>query len=208
MDETVYVNTTKIYNKLGRRYLADIESLVPPEREEFIKLLKPGAKVLDVGCAGGRDTEAFIKARFAVDGIDLSEVFLRQAKNRVPEAIFQIMDARKLTFANESFDAIWANAVLLHILKSDIPKTLAGFNRILRKNGILHVRIKKGEGSSLITDSLSQETQRYFSFFTEDEIQNFLYDAQFHIKLKTLVTDEAKRPGVTWISIFAVKESE
>ncbi|MFA6474490.1 MAG: class I SAM-dependent methyltransferase [Patescibacteria group bacterium] len=204
MPNTVYQKTRQAYNTLGRLYTAAVESLAPPERKTFAKHLTPGAHILDVGCAGGRDANFFVQQGFRLTGIDSSTVFIRIAKARVPKAVFKVMDARKILFRPQTFDAIWANAVLLHLQRKDIPRVLRHFFRILRIGGLLHVRVKIGRDSGWVTDQLAPQP-RFFTYFTKAEMTSLLRTAGFRIQASQHFADESKRREVRWLSIEAVK---
>ncbi len=139
MTKKVYQNTIKVYDKLGENYLRKIAKVIPVARIGFLKNLPKGADILDVGCAGGRDAKEFVKRGFAVTGIDLSGIFIKIAKKEVPKARFLKMNVLDLKFSKESFDAIWAQAVLLHLDRKDVPKTMKSFYTILRKGGLLDI---------------------------------------------------------------------
>lgn len=67
--------------------------------------LKPGDRVLDVGCGPGRHANALASAGMTVTGIDISLRFVEIANERAaPGASFVRADARDLTFDAE-FDA-------------------------------------------------------------------------------------------------------
>lgn len=67
--------------------------------------LKPGARVLDVGCGPGRHAHELGRRGIAVHGVDISSTFLDVARTDAPPAVtFELADARALTFDAE-FDA-------------------------------------------------------------------------------------------------------
>lgn len=67
--------------------------------------LRPGMRVLDVGCGPGRHARALAALGMAVHGIDISERFVALAgADAPPGATFQRLDARELPFDAE-FDA-------------------------------------------------------------------------------------------------------
>lgn len=175
------------------------------ELPEFIKLLKLNSRVLDVGCAGGRDSQHFIKAGHKVIGIDIVDIFLKEAKKRVPGATFKKMDLMKLDFPNNYFDAIWAHAVLLHFSKKDLPKILKSFNQILKSGGILHVRLKRGYGEHFVKEKLTENKKRLFTYYKKKEVESALRDAKFKIVASRLFPDELKRQDVKWISVWGRK---
>ncbi|MCU1456674.1 MAG: Methyltransferase domain [Actinomycetia bacterium] len=71
--------------------------------------LRPGARVLDVGCGPGRHALGLARAGFDVVGIDLSEEFISLARAAAAaegiEARFEVRDARDLAFRDE-FDGV------------------------------------------------------------------------------------------------------
>lgn len=71
--------------------------------------LKPGDRVLDVGCGPGRHSVPLAEAGLAVTGVDVSQRFLDIAAQSardagVPAALFMV-DARQMPFDDE-FDAV------------------------------------------------------------------------------------------------------
>ncbi|MBI4053789.1 MAG: class I SAM-dependent methyltransferase [Candidatus Doudnabacteria bacterium] len=151
-----------VYKKIGRAYLAQIDPFVVKGLKGFIKQLPRGGKILDVGCAGGRDSRFFARRGFHVVGIDLVDEFLRVARKKVPQARFLKMDARKLKFAANSFDAVWANAVLVHVQKKDLLPVLKSFWKILKPGGRVHLRMKKVKGRTEVSERLSLYNERIF----------------------------------------------
>lgn len=95
----------------------------PSTTKEFVDLLKlkPGQKVLDVGCGiGGGDF--YMAKNFGVEvlGMDLSENMVdiaieRVAKENLPSVQFEVSDATKRIFPESSFDVIYSRDTILHI---------------------------------------------------------------------------------------------
>ncbi|WP_327186916.1 class I SAM-dependent methyltransferase [Streptomyces sp. NBC_01334] len=92
-----------------------------------------GGTVLDLGCGSGvpvaRDLAA---AGHRVTGVDLSEVQIRRARERVPQAEFVHADATAVDFGPASFDAVVSFYALIHIpLDEQLPllRKVAGWLR-------------------------------------------------------------------------------
>ncbi|MBI2710016.1 MAG: class I SAM-dependent methyltransferase [Actinobacteria bacterium] len=67
--------------------------------------LKPGQRVLDVGCGPGRHAHALARRGIAVHGVDISQRFVDLAIEQAPPgATFERLDARALPF-DRDFDA-------------------------------------------------------------------------------------------------------
>ncbi len=111
------------------------------------------------------------------------------------------MDMRKLEFKPETFNGLWACVSLLHIPKKECLKTLQGFNRVLKKNGLLYVSVKKGEGEKMIAkDYFKNNEKKFFAFYTENEITELTRKAGFKI-ISVTITEKKD----SYINIFAEK---
>jgi len=66
----------------------------------------PPARVLDLGCGGGRTTIPLQGLGYQVVGADVSWTLLQHARGRLPSCAFLRMDASKLAVADASFDAV------------------------------------------------------------------------------------------------------
>ncbi|PLX28432.1 hypothetical protein C0581_02270 [Candidatus Parcubacteria bacterium] len=200
-----FKKTIALYSKLGTEYLDDIEAFTPVDIQEFIDLLPENGKVLEIGCAGGRDAKVFIKQGFEYVGIDLVAKFIKEAKKRVPKGVFKKMDVLQLDFPKNYFDAVWANAVFLHLDKKDVPKALKNIYRMLKPGGKIHVRVKRGKGSVYTKDNLSKENKRLFTFFYKNELEKFIKDSSFKIISSKILPDDLGR-NVEWASVWAEKK--
>ena len=88
----------------------------------FLPFLRPGMRVLDVGCGPGSITLGLAEkiAPGEIVGIDFQESQIAQAKalaasRGVENARFEIGDVYHLPFPDASFDAAFAHIVLMHI---------------------------------------------------------------------------------------------
>src|SRR3990170_4876613 len=116
MSDDHVATTIASYNAFAEVYAQKNAANTPaPERELFLSKLPAHAAVLDAGCGPGRDSKYFCSAGHDITGIDLSSKFIQMARQAVPKATFTLMDLRKITFPDQSFDGIWACASLLHL---------------------------------------------------------------------------------------------
>ncbi len=205
MKKSVYKQTIEVYNKLGKGYLENSKKVTPPERLPFSKLFSKGSYILDVGCGGGRDSNFFIQKKLKVTGIDTSPVFIKLAKKEVPEAAFKCIDLLKVDFPKETFDGIWAQAVLLHLKRKDLPKALKKFHKILKQNGVLHLTLREGKGEAYVKDKISNEEERFYTYFSRKEIKNLLRKQGFKIILFKVTGDVHQRADINWMRIWAQK---
>ena len=199
------LKTIAVYDKLGAKYADQIAHVRLPQLQEFIDMLPNNAQVLDVGCAAGRDSAILQNAGFRVMGIDLSERFLELARERIHGVEFQYMDARRLSFEQETFNGIWTHAVLLNLDRSEILGVLQGFWKIMKPGGICFVGVKAGEGKKFIGEALVDNMKRRETYFGKSEMEELLNDAGFKIERSCIYGDMLGRPTTKWVYIFAKK---
>ena len=149
--------------------------------EKFASHVRPGGKILDVGCASGRDSAWFASRGFDVVGIDISESLVEMATNSVPNAHFAVMDLMNLDFPDESFDGIWCSCVLLHISRTDAPIAVQKMASKLRPEGILYILVKEGNTEGLEEDDRYHNAVKFSSYFEVSEIRTMLKDAGLDI---------------------------
>jgi len=156
--------------------------------------------VLDVGCGPARDVKYFINNNIEAIGVDLSTTTLEIAKSQVPNAQFFLMDMSKLTFPNEFFHGVWSCGSFYHLNKKISTITLAGFNRVLKKGGILFLAIKMGKGEKIVCKEEYNKLPKFYAFYKVEEIIEELEKRGFRI-INTIL--EKKRD--VWINIYAQK---
>ena|SRR3989344_5601262 len=205
MKKTVYQNTVGTYNKLGKKYLEESKKVVPPRRLPFLKHFSQNDHILDVGCGGGRDAKFFIENGLRVTGIDSSRVMISLAKKEVPKGKFKCLDMLKMNFPASAFDGIWAQTVLLHLKREDVPKALKKLYRILKKGGILHLTVKQGKGEKYVSEKLSGWHKRFYTYFSKKEMEDMVQKQGFKIMYSGMASDPHKRPGVRFVCIWAKK---
>jgi SAM-dependent methyltransferase len=110
----------------------------------LLPYLHPGMDVLDVGCGVGSIALdlAPMLAPGRVVGVDADaeqiEVARKSAAERqIENAEFQVASIYELPFADESFDAAYANAVFLYVRER--VRALAEMRRVLRPDGLAAV---------------------------------------------------------------------
>jgi len=137
------LNYTMGYDDAVRKLLS--RRSVETDAAHLLGYLKPGLRVLDMGCGPGTISLGLAKAVEPGElyGIDMeeSQINIAQAAASTAgyrNAIFQTSDATKLPFENSYFDIVHCNAVLFHI--PDTNAALAEVRRVLKPGGIISSR--------------------------------------------------------------------
>jgi SAM-dependent methyltransferase len=109
---------------------------------DFLRRLSPGARILEIGCGSGRDAEAMIKAGFDVEPTDGTPEIALEAEKRLSRKV-RVMRFHKLD-SNEGYDAVWANASLLHVPRPALPHILGLIFKALEPGGLHFATYKSG----------------------------------------------------------------
>jgi SAM-dependent methyltransferase len=174
--------TREFYESHAEEYARTTAGMFDQEwLDKFASLVGRNGRVLDVGCAGGRDSGWFASHDFQVEGIDISPALIEIAKKAVPNATFSVMDLANLQYPPESFDGIWCSCVLLHVPRAEAPSVVANFGRILRPSGILYILVKEGNREGLEQDARYGNATKFSSYFQVGELHDMLEAADLKI---------------------------
>lgn len=106
----------------------------------FLEPLRAGAKILELGCGAGGDTAELIARGYDVRATDgspeLAEIAAGRIGRPVETLLFHDLDEV------EAYDAVWANACLLHVPRDQLANVLALIWRALRPGGYFYATYK------------------------------------------------------------------
>jgi ubiquinone/menaquinone biosynthesis C-methylase UbiE len=153
-------------------------------------------RVLDLGCGPGTDTAVFADAGLDAVGVDITEPFLRAAREDVPGAQFLRGDMRRLPVRDDAADGVWCSAAFLHLPRADAASTLAEFARVLQPGCPLLLSAKAREAHE--QDAAELADGRRFTFWREAPLRERLADAGFTAEQ---VSDEA-----AWHTFLAIRD--
>ncbi|UFJ43076.1 class I SAM-dependent methyltransferase [Brevibacillus humidisoli] len=193
MDDYV-VRNKETFNRLGSAAteVAELMRIATRVLPAF-QMLLAGGRVLDLGCGVGHDSLRLKRHRLDVEGLDISEVMLAEAKKQVQGVAFRQGDFRTLPFADISFDGIWANGSLFYVTPDDLREALAEVHRTLKPGGVFFASYLQGEGEC-VSDSL------YHRRYQQAELQHFYQVAGFKTFDPSIDTGSE-----SFLSILAVK---
>lgn len=167
--------------------------------DKFTSYLKPGARILDVGCGPGRDVKAFNEMGFDCIGMEPSEELRRFAETYTGKKILSTI-AQNISFHNE-FDGIWACASLLHAERDELSLVFEKMHTALKSKGVIYVSFKLGNFSGVRTDG------RYFVDMTSDLLKNILKNVPGLTFLEEWKTTDLRPENETeWLNVILIKE--
>ena len=108
----------------------------------FIGRLPPGAAVLDLGCGGGQDSLILLQHGLDVTACDGSAELAREAEALIGRTV-EVVRFQEIDW-QARFDAIWAEASLLHVPRAELADVLNRIRLALRPGGFIQASFKAG----------------------------------------------------------------
>ena len=199
-------DTVRAYDLDAEAYAANgpvVPDSVRADIEAFAEVLGPGARVLEIGSGGGRDARLMDSLGLSVRRTDITPGFVSLLRQQGFEADMLDPLVDDMSSPDGPYDAVWANASLLHVRRDDLPTVLARLARVTRTSGMLRVSLKEGDGDGWSTHG-SITRPRHFTYWRADEVSSVVAAAGW--------TDVTVRSGVagsrgeTWIELSAVRD--
>lgn len=135
----------------------------------FLALLPKGARILELGCGAGGDTAEMLAQGFDVRATDGSPEMAAVASQRlgrqVETLLFHELDEV------EVYDAVWANACLLHVPRDQLAHVLSLIWRALKPGGAFFASYKEGDADG--RDALD----RYYNYPSQDLLRKTYAEA-------------------------------
>ena len=158
--------TIEYYNNEADRFFESTVSVdFSKIQEQFLKYVKPGGRILDLGCGSGRDSRAFLERGYEVVAVDGSRELAKIAGAYIGQKVI-VADFREFE-PEGTFDGIWACASLLHLLREEIAAVMRRMAAHLAEGGCFYASFKYGEFQG-------ERNGRYFTDMTEESFRELL----------------------------------
>lgn len=192
--------TIDYYNHFAEDFIkGTIDAELSELRGRFLKYLRDGAHILDLGCGSGRDAKAFLDEGYQVTAIDGSFACCNLANDYIgQEVLCSTFD--QLSFVQE-FDGVWAAASLLHVPLEEITEIFRLIAQALKPAGILYASFKYG-------DFEGERNGRYFTDLTEERLSSLLKPIDNFETIEIFVTVDVRsgHENVKWLNMILRKK--
>jgi SAM-dependent methyltransferase len=198
--------TVRAYDRDAEAYAARTVRMPDSVRTDMERLatrLGPGARVLEIGSGGGRDALLLEELGLVVRRTDITPGFvaLLRAQGHACDLVDPLVD--DLASPRGPYDAVWANASLLHVDRRDLPTVLARLAAVTRAGGQLRASFKEGDGDGWSTHGTISGA-RHFTYWRAPELEAVAAGSGW--------TDVAVRRGLegdrgeTWLELSAARD--
>jgi 2-polyprenyl-3-methyl-5-hydroxy-6-metoxy-1,4-benzoquinol methylase len=149
--------TIAAYDASAVEYAAETAQLpdsILKEIERFAGLLGGSGRVLEIGSGGGRDARALEAHGLSVRRTDITPGFVEVLREQGFEA--DLLDPLTDELSDPQspggqYDAIWAQACLMHVDREDLPTVLTRLAEVTRPAGLIFLSVTEGDGHRLET---------------------------------------------------------
>jgi len=173
----------------------------PPLLVEWLQGIPAGARLLDLGCGGGKDAGDLDRRGYRVVGVDRTSALLSAGRCRHPSLPLVRADLRDLPFQAMSFDGLWVAASLMHLPKPDARRILADLCKLVRPGGLFAATVTYGVKSRLVTDGWVPG--RYFARWKKEELARAVRRAGWKILELKIITNRERKGR--WLNLLAQK---
>jgi len=172
---------------------ADVQELY----QKFLKHVPTQGRILDAGCGVGRDSKFFLSKGYEVVAFDGSIEMVKIASKLLGKDALHML-FQDMNFCSE-FDAVWANASLLHVPYENLREVIESCHKALLPTGILYSSFKYGT-------SMRETEDRLFFDMNESNINPYL-EGLFHPlevwKSADTRSKVAPSPDKAWLNFIA-----
>jgi 2-polyprenyl-3-methyl-5-hydroxy-6-metoxy-1,4-benzoquinol methylase len=154
------------------------DELEPPEfalrRRHLLESVRPGDRVLDLGCGDGPFLPVLVEAGARVTGADVAQAALDRAERRAPQVpLVRIEPHGPWPLPDGEFDVVWASEVAEHV--ADTESWVNEVRRVLAPGGVFVVTTPEVGALAEPPDPRGQ----HLRFYSAASLQQLLDDMGF-----------------------------
>lgn len=193
--------TLDAYERAADRYAERTDDHRAGLVDDLLALVPGGARVLELGSGPGRDALALEAAGLVVDRTDGARSFVDALRSAGHEA--RLVDVRSDAFGGP-YEAVFANAVLLHVGRTELEGVLVRLRDAVHPGGVLAATVKLGDGDAWSTRKL--DLARHFTYWTPGPLAEVVTRSGW----TDVDVRETTRPGADerWLTVTARRPQE
>ena len=182
---------------------ADLPAQVRESVAAFAAAVPDGARVLEIGSGSGRDARALEGAGLSVRRTDITRGFVELMLSEGYDA--DVLDPLTDDLDDPvrpgtPYDAVWANASLLHVSRADLPTVLRRLGDATVAGGVLRFSVKEGDGEAWSTHGRVAGA-RHFTYWREEPLRAVVAGAGWVID--EVVPYDGADTGEPWLDVRA-----
>lgn len=142
--------------------------------------------ILELACGPGNITK-YLRSKFPTSeilAIDLAPKMIEIAKQTVENVDFRVMDVRDISTLDGNFDMVMCSFCFPFLSLSDATKLVADCAGKLNNGGLIYISTMEGtqDEAGFETTSFSGNSEVYFNYFEQHQLEEMLIASQFHIE--------------------------
>lgn len=186
MKKEDYQQTINTWNSLADLYEAKFMELdfYNHSYDNFCELITDNeANILEIGCGPGNITKYILSKNPSWQwlGTDVSENMIKHARINIPQASFQVLDARNINEIKNTFHGIVCGFCIPFLSETDVATFITHCSQLLNPKGVLYLSfVSDQEGTSGYKQG-STGQRVYFNYHAFSTITNLLSKARFNV---------------------------
>jgi predicted TPR repeat methyltransferase len=177
--------------------------------EDVQHRLRPGGRIVDLGCGAGEPCTRLLSQRHTVVGVDISRSQLALARRHAPGASLVRSDIAAFRAQTGSLDAVTAFYSMTHVPRDQHGRVLAEIAGWLKDGGLLLLSLSaRGETDGVQDDFVG--VPMYFSGYGPDVNRRLLAAAGFEILTDEIVQvrEPAGQSAFQWVLATVSRTAE
>lgn len=190
------IETLHAYEKHVEQYVERTPTTRSSLVDDLIRHTEPGERILELGSGPGRDADDLEAAGLIVDRTDGALSFVDRLRASGHSA--RVLNFYAADFGGP-YDAVFANAVFLHIPRARLSGVLDVTRRATRVGGLVAASFKRGTGEAWSEQKL--DSRRHFTYWEPEELRAVMVDARW---TPLEITDSThSTSSENWITVLA-----
>jgi cyclopropane fatty-acyl-phospholipid synthase-like methyltransferase len=178
-----YKETRDIWNKIAGIYQDLFMDLDLYDHTYVIicSMLKQDARLLEIGCGPGNITKYLLtqRADFHILGTDIAPNMIMLAEQNNPQARFKVMDCRKISDLEMTFDGVICGFCLPYLSPEDVASLVADVYQLLHKQGLFYLSFVEGDPQNSGYRTGSSGDRLFFYYHQMDTLDQLFKDNHF-----------------------------